>query len=95
MGLSNSDDALVDLRLGADHGDAGGVQVDAEGDRVGGVVLLHGPAGRDEHLVAGRRLADVGLGAADDDAVRPLLDDAHVEVLVLHLLATGAGCGRP
>ena len=28
----------------------------------------------------------MGLGAAHDDAVGPLLDDAHVEVLVLHLL---------
>ena len=77
---------FVDLGLGADHGDAGGVQVDAEGDGVGGVVLLHGPAGSDEHLVAGRGLADVGLGPAHDDAVRPLLHDADVEVLVLHLL---------
>ena len=74
------------LGLGADHGDAGGVEVDAESDRVGGVVLLHSPARRDEHFVAGRRLADVGLGPGHDDAVRPLFDYADVKVLVLHLL---------
>ena len=90
-GMVEEAGTLVDLGLGADHGYAGGVQVDAEGDCVGGVVFLHGPAGRDEHLVAGRGLADVGLGAAHDDAVRTLLHDAHVEVLVLHLLGGPQG----
>ena len=77
---------LGDLGLRADHGDARRVERQAEGDGVGLVVLLHGPARSDQDLVAGRGLADVGLGPAHDDAVRPLFDDAHVEVLVLHLL---------
>ena len=79
--------ALVDLRLSADHGDTRRAQVDAEGHGVRGIVLLHGAARSDEHLVAGRGLADVGLRTGDDDAVGPLLNYTDVEVFVLHLLA--------